>query len=74
MKITSMEKNEENIHVQVITEDDDVPFRCETRYNLLRSRIDGVMKTLRWYIDHCKGKTLVGAKNNLLKDTLSTLI
>ncbi len=74
MKITSMEKNEENIHVQVITDDNDVPFRCEARYNLLRSRVDGVMKTLRWYLNHCKGKTLVGAENNLLKDTLSTLI
>lgn len=74
MKIASMEKNEENIHVQIMTEENDLPFRCEMRYNLLKSRIEGVMKALRWYVDNCRENILACAKNNVFRDTLSTLV
>ncbi len=74
MKITSMNKNEENIHIQITTEEREIPFRCEMRYDLLDSRIKGAIKVLNWYIDNCKAKTLCGINANIYKDILAALV
>lgn len=72
MRIGPLEKNEESITSRVLSLKNEIVFGCEMRYNLLDSRIKGVMKVLDWY---CPQKApLINAANNLYIDKLSDLI
>ena len=72
MRISPLGKNEESINTHVMSRNKEVVFGCEMRYNLLDSRIKGVMKVLDWY---CAQNTpLHNAANNLYVDKLSELI
>ncbi len=73
MRIRPMDKNEESINVQIFSAERETPFRSELRYNLLSSRITGVMKVLDWY-RHRDEKSSLQNINNVFVDTLALLI
>lgn len=72
MNITSMDKNEENINVQILSKDGDHLFNMELRYNLLSSRIKGVSLVLDWYFS--KQINCLTIPNQVFIDVLPDLI